>query len=245
MSLIMNTVLGALVGIIINYLADVLPISRRFSRPICLNCGKPFPLRDYLISFKCKSCGNKTPARVILVLLFSIFSAILLKFFPFKDLSLPATLPIVIFLGTILVIDIEYRVVLKETSYFGLALCLVYGIVIRGFLSTIAGGLAGFLSMLLLYYLGVLFNKVMGRIRKQEIEEVALGFGDVFASAFLGFLTGWPNIIAVLLLAIFASGIFSLFYIVIMSLMRKYHAFSAVPYTPFLIIAAVAMSYLA
>ena len=98
--------------------------------------------------------------------------------------------------------------------------------------------------MLLLYYLGVLFNKIMGKIRGQEIEEVALGFGDVYVSAFLGLLTGWPAIIVVLLMAILAGGVFSLFYILIMSIRRKYRSFSAIPYAPFLIIAAVVVFYL-
>lgn len=244
MSLIVNVIIGALAGIIINYLADVLPISRRFTRPICLNCGKLFSFKEYLFSFKCAKCGNKTPARVILVLFFSIAASVLLKYFPLGTLGFWATLPLLIFLGLILVIDIEYRVVLKETSYFGLILLFVYGIIMHGLLATLVGGIAGFLIMLLLYYLGVLFNKLMGKIRGQEIEEVALGFGDVYVSAFLGLLTGWPAIIAVLLLAILAGGVFSLLYIVIMSVLRKYRTFSAIPYAPFLIIAAVVAFYL-
>ncbi len=72
MPLIINALIGSLVGIIINYLADVLPISRKFSQPICLNCGRLFPLKEYLFSFKCSKCGNKTPLRVIIVLLLSI-----------------------------------------------------------------------------------------------------------------------------------------------------------------------------
>lgn len=250
MSLIINVIIGALAGIIINYLADVLPISRRFSQPICLNCGKLFSLKEYLFSFKCAKCGNKTPVRVIIVLILSITASVLLEFFPFGNLGYYASLPVLIFLGVILVIDIEYRIVLKETSYVGLILLFVYGIIMREgiftnrLITTLAGGIAGFLIMLLLYYLGVLFNKIMGRIRGQEIEEVALGFGDVYVSAFLGLLTGWPTIIAVLLLAILAGGVFSLLYIVIMSIFRKYRSFSAIPYAPFLIIAAVAVFYL-
>ena len=244
MSLITNVIIGALAGILINYLADVLPISRRFTQPLCLNCGKLFSLREYLFSFRCSKCGNKTPARVIIVLLLSNTVSVLLKFYPFGNLGYWATLPVLIFLGLVLVIDIEYKVVLKETSYIGLCLFFVYGILMHKFLATIAGGMAGFLIMLMLYYLGVLFNKIMGKIRGQEIEEVALGFGDVYVSAFLGLLTGWPAIIVVLLMAILAGGVFSLFYILIMSIRRKYQTFSAIPYAPFLIIAAVAVFYL-
>ena len=244
MELVINVIVGALVGILINYLADVLPITRRFSRPICLNCGKTFTWREYLISFKCSKCGNRTPARVIVVLVLSIVCSVLLEFLPIRELGYWTALPLLIFLGVILVIDIEYRVVLKETSYIGLVLLFVYGLILQGFPPTLIGGIAGFLIMLTLYYLGILFNKVMSKIRGQEIDEVALGFGDVYVTTFLGFLTGWPAIIAVLLLAILASGVFSLFYIVVKSIQRKYQSFSAIPYTPFLILAAVAILYL-
>lgn len=244
MPFIINVVVGALIGLLINYLADVLPITRKFSRPICLNCGKPFTFREYLFSFKCSKCGNKTSIRVIVVLLLSIACSVMIEFFPFANLGFWATLPLLLFLGVILVIDIEYRVVLKETSYIGLVLMFGYGIYLHGFLPTLFGGLAGLLIMLGFYFLGILFNKLMGRIRGQQIEEVALGFGDVYVTTFLGFLTGWPAIIAVLIFAILASGVFSLFYILVKSILRKYQSFSAIPYTPFLILAAVAIFYL-
>ncbi|HNW14986.1 MAG TPA: zinc ribbon domain-containing protein, partial [Anaerolineaceae bacterium] len=38
-----NAIVGAVAAVIINYLSDVLPITRRLSRPICLNCGKLNP----------------------------------------------------------------------------------------------------------------------------------------------------------------------------------------------------------
>lgn len=244
MLLILNAVIGALVGVLINYLADVLPISRRFSRPLCLNCGKIYSIKDYLFSFRCSKCGNKTSPRVIIVFVMTILCCILLAFFPLDGLSFWATLPVLVFLGVILVIDIEYRVVLTETSYIGLVLFFIYGIFMHDFLTTIIGGVAGFLIMLLLYYFGILFNKIIGKIRKQEIEEVALGFGDVYVCGFLGFFTGWPTIVATLLIAILASGIFSLLYIVVMTIIRRYRSFSAIPYTPFLILAAIASYYI-
>lgn len=244
MILVLHALAGAFAAILINYLSDVLPISRRLSRPICLNCGKLFSLKEYLFSFKCAKCQNRTSLRVILVTVFAIVACILLYYFPFGRLGFITTLPVLVFLGVILVIDIEYRVVLIQTSLFGLFLFLVYGWLINGILKTLAGGLAGFLIMLALYYLGVLFNKIMGRIRGEEIEEVALGFGDVYVCAFLGLLTGWPAVIAAILLAILASGAYSLLYILIMLIARKYRSFSAIPYTPFLIVATVTIFYI-
>lgn len=244
MSLLFNVIGGALAAVLINYLADVLPISRKLTRPICLNCGKPFTLKEYLFSFRCSKCKNKTSLRVILVSVFSILSSGLLHYYPLDGLSFLETLPLLIFLGVILVIDIEYRVVLIQTSIFGLLLFFVYGWLMNNLWTTLAGGLAGFLIMLALYYFGVLFNKIMGRIRGQEIEEVALGFGDVYVSAFLGLFNGWPAIFATIFIAILASGAYSLVYIITMIITRRYRSFSAIPYTPFLILAAVAVYYI-
>lgn len=243
-SLLLNVIIGAIVAVVINYLADVLPISRKLSRPICLNCGKPYTLREYLFSFRCSRCNNKTALRVILVTGLSILACVLLYFFPFSGLSFWLTLPVLIFLGVILVIDIEYRVVLIQTSIAGLILFFFYGWLLKSIWVTLVGGLAGFLIMLALYYFGLLFNKIMGRVRGHEIEEVALGFGDVYVCAFLGLFNGWPMILSTILIAILASGAFSLIYVVVMLIARRYRSFTAIPYTPFLILAAVASYYI-
>jgi len=156
---------------------------------------------------------------------------------------------LIIFLGIILVIDIEYRVVLIQTSIIGLILCFVIGMIskgitINGLVVTTIGGLAGFLIMIILYYFGILFNKIFSKARNKSIEEVALGFGDVYVSTFLGFLIGWPNIISAIIAAILLSGAFSLLYIVFKLFTKQYKAFSAIPYTPFLILGAIILPYI-
>ncbi len=244
MALFVNAVIGGIASILINYLADVLPISRKLTRPICLNCANPFTLREYLFSFRCSKCKSRTSMSVVWVSIFSILACCLLYFFPLNGLSFWATIPLLVFLGVILVIDIEYRVVLIQTSIAGLGLFFVYGLLMHNLWVTLAGGLAGFLIMLGLYYFGILFNKIMGRLRKQEIEEVALGFGDVYVCAFMGLFNGWTTIFATILIAILASGAFSLIYIVAKLITGRYRSFSAIPYTPFLITAGVAVYYI-
>ena len=244
MTLIVNAIVGAVAAVMINYLADVLPVSRRLTRPICQNCGKLFTLREYLFSFRCSKCKNKTSLRVILVTTFSILASISLYFYPLESLNFWATLPVLIFLGVILVIDIEYRVVLIQTSILGMVLFFIYGWIMHNLWTTLAGGLAGFLIMLGLYYFGILFNKIIGRIRGQAIEEVALGFGDVYVCTFIGLFNGWPIILATLLIAILASGAYSLVYIIVKLITRRYQSFSAIPYAPFLVLAGVAAPYI-
>jgi len=63
------------------------------------------------------------------------------------------------------VIDIEHRLVLFETSIVGFVLFSIYGIILRGFINTIIGALAGFLIMLLFYFLGMAFTKIIGKLR--------------------------------------------------------------------------------
>ncbi len=233
----------------INYFGDVLPIYRKPGVPICVNCSKRFTAYNYLISFRCKNCGQRVSARTIIVLILSILTTLFIWIFPYQGLSFWLSIPLILFLGIILVIDIEYRVVLIQTSVIGLGLLFVWGLFIRGFsinglIITSLGGGAGFAVMLGLYYLGVLFNKIVSGIKHQEIDEVALGFGDVYVTTFLGFLLGWPRIIGAIFLAVLISGVFSLLYLVILSMAKKYKSFTAIPYTPFLIISSMILPYL-
>ena len=245
MSLILVMIIGGIIGILINYFSDVLPVSRRFSRPLCSVCNQPFSIKDYLISRRCSLCGNRTSTRSIIVLMSAIVICILIKYFPFSILGFWATLPILIFLGVIMVIDIEHRVVLVQTSIFGFVLLFIYGIKLNDLSSTIFGALAGFLIMLSFYYLGLAFTKIIGKLRNQKIDEVAFGFGDVCLGTILGLLTGWPSIVGAFFISIFTFVAFSLVLFIALILTKRYHAFSNTqPFTTFLILGAIAVFYL-
>ena len=245
MSLILVVIVGGIIGILINYFSDVLPVSRRIARPLCRVCNQPYSIRDYLISYRCSICGNRTSTRSIIVLISAIVICVLLKFFPFSILGFWATLPILIFLGVIMVIDIEHRVVLIQTSIFGFVLFFLYGIRLSDLLSTIFGALAGFLIMLIFYYLGKVLTKIAGKLRHQKIDEVAFGFGDVCVGTILGLLTGWPSIVGAIFISILASVAFSLVLFLALLLAKRYHAFSnTLPFTTFLILGVIAIFYL-
>ena len=232
-------VLGALGGVIVNYLADVLPRTRRFGAPVCRVCEHKYSLKEYLFSFRCSKCGSRPTMRNFLVVIGMMILSVLAALFPIKGLSYWAVLPVFVFMVLILTIDMEHRVVLNETSIFGAVLMLIAGLFMNGFINTILGGIAGYGGMLLLYYFGILFTRFLSKIRHQEIEEVALGFGDVNVTGFLGLLIGWPDILSTLLIAILLGGLISLVVILILAITRKYKAFSAIPYAPFLILAAI------
>jgi prepilin signal peptidase PulO-like enzyme (type II secretory pathway) len=245
MSLIIIVIVGGIIGILINYFSDVLPVSRRFSRPLCRVCDQSYSIKDYLVSFRCSSCGNRTVSRFLIIVISAIVLCILLNYFPFSTLGFWATLPIVIFLGVILVIDIEHHAVLIETSIFGFVLFLIYGIILNGIFRTIFGALVGFLIMLIFYYLGIALTKIAGKLRHQVIDEVAFGFGDVCFGLILGLLTGWPSIFSAITIAIFVFAAFTLVLFFALIVSKRYRAFSsALPFTPFLILGAIAIFYL-
>lgn len=248
-NLIIYAAVGGIIGVLINYLSDVLPQTRRFSRPVCQHCNEPYNLKGYLISFKCPNCNKSPKPRNLIVLIISILASVCVGIFPLVGLNFWLTIPIMIFLGMILVIDIEHHVVLIETSIVGLVMFFVYGWLIykwsmTGLLLTTVGGVAGFLIMLLIYFFGIFFSRGLGKIRKEEIKEAGLGFGDVYACAFLGFLVGWPYVIGMLIIAIIISGIYSFLYLIIKALRKNYQVASTIPYTPFLILGAIAIFYI-
>lgn len=247
-NLIIYALVGGIVGVLINYLSDVLPQTRRFSQPVCPHCSKPFSLRGYLISFKCPNCDQKPRIRNFLVLITSIIASILVGIFPLIGLNFWLTIPVMVFLGMILVIDIEHHVVLIETSVVGLVMLFVYGWLmnnwtINGLLLTTVGGVAGFLIMLLIYFFGIFFSRGLSKVRKEEIKEAGLGFGDVYACAFLGFFVGWPYVIGMIIIAIIVSGVYSFIYMIVKAIKKDYQVASTIPYTPFLILGALATFY--
>jgi prepilin signal peptidase PulO-like enzyme (type II secretory pathway) len=106
------------------------------------------------------------------------------------------------------------------------------------------GGAAGFGIMLGFYLLGELFARWLRSRRGLPPEEVALGFGDVNLAGILGLLLGWPGITAGLILAILLGGAGSLLYILWMVIRRRYQSMAAIPYGPFMVLAAVILLYL-
>jgi prepilin signal peptidase PulO-like enzyme (type II secretory pathway) len=99
--------------------------------------------------------------------------------------------------------------------------------------------------MLSFYLLGKLFSTIVGKLRHREISEVAFGFGDVLIGGALGFLVGWPAVIGIVLIALVTFGVFSVVYLLVLVLTKRYQSFStALPFAPFLILGAVFMLYI-
>ena len=245
-TLIIPLLLGWLSGWLVNYLADVLPTTRKFSRPVCRECQKTLTWADYLFFHNCTSCGKRREPRTLIVQIAMTVAPVLIWIFPDHALPFLLAFILLIYMAVVLVIDLEYRVILTPVSIAGAILGLGIGIFLRGKLSlahgitsTLLGGAAGFGVMLVFYLAGELFVKQMSKKRGMSSDEVALGFGDVNLAGVLGLLLGWQAIFPCLFFAILAGGLVSLFIILGMLIAKKYKAFTAIPYAPFLILSAL------
>lgn len=242
--LFISPILGWFAGGVVNYLADVLPFRRRLSTPFCLKCEASVHLLAYLAwPSPCRQCGARRAFRSWLVQVFYACAAIGLWFLEI-DLGILPGMILLMYLGVVSVIDIEHRLILHVVSAAGALLAFVFGTWQHGLVSTLGGGLAGFLFTLAFYYFGILFVRWSRRLRGQEtLEDEGLGFGDVNLSGVLGLLLGWPGIIAGLILAVVLGGIVSLVYLLVMLVRRRYSPDLSLPYGPFLVLSAILLIY--
>jgi prepilin signal peptidase PulO-like enzyme (type II secretory pathway) len=243
--------LGWLSGWLVNYLADVLPSTRKFNHPVCPACQTKLKWTDYLLFCNCTNCKERRSLRTLIVQVVMTMTPVLIWIFPGQTLPFPLAYILLVYLAVVLVIDLEHRLILHPVSITGAVLGLGIGIFLRskqsityGITSTLMGGAAGFGVMLVFYFIGELFVKRMSKKRGLSADEVALGFGDVNLSGILGLLLGWRAIFVSLFFAILAGGLVSLFIIIGMLIAKRYKAFTAIPYAPFLILSAIYFLFL-
>ena len=243
-TLFINLFLGWAGAQVVNYLADVLPVHRKFIQPHCPECQHEKSWKHYLWITACQNCGNKPGVRHLIVLILGPILAGLLFFFPVESLGNYGALIWLVFFSLVVIIDLEHRLILHPVSIAGAILGAFFGIINHGFMNTLLGGAAGFGIMLAFYFLGELFVRVISRSRGEEINEIALGFGDVNLAGVIGLLLGWPGIAGGIFLAIFLGGFVSGMFLLIQLVRKKYQAFQALPYGPFLVLSAVLLFYI-
>jgi leader peptidase (prepilin peptidase) / N-methyltransferase len=238
-----GAILGWLAGNLVNYLGDVLPMTRHFSQPYCTRCGNPMTWSNYFLWHSCKNCEARRPLRDWLFQLFYVATFSALWIHPSSRLGYWIGSLLLVYFGVVFLIDLEHRLVLHQVSIVGGVLGFGVGIWLHNPWETIVGGAAGFGIMLTLYYLGEVYARWMARRRGQTLDEVALGFGDVNLSGVLGLILGWPGIVVGIVFAILAGGLFSLSYIIFLFISKKYKPFTAIPYAPFLILGAMILLF--
>ena len=250
----MNELAFALIGLIlgaaINALADDLPRRVRPELPHCDACGElHHPLLWSAVAAfllgrgQCAQCGAPFRLRRVVV---EIASAVLwvylfARFGATTRFVLLAALLECLLLIT--VIDLEHRLILYVTVFPTALVALMYGLfgAERGLSRTFLGGAVGFLSLLVVYWLGGLFTWLVARIRKRPLSEVAFGGGDVNLAGVIGLAVGWQGIVLALMIAILSGGVGATLYLIVMALRRRYTLFTAIPYGPFLVFGAVVL----
>ncbi len=193
---------------------------------------------------RCPKCNKRRARRAWLVELASVLLTLFLWTSAPKPPGFYVSLLLLIYFGTVAVIDLQYRLILHPTSIAGAILGLAVGTWMHGILLTLIGGIAGFGAMFFFYYFGTVFARFIAKRRGEVLEEEALGFGDVNLSGVLGLLLGWPQIVIGLFLAILLGAVVSLIYMLAMVAIRRYRFFAAIPYGPFLITGAAVLIYL-
>jgi leader peptidase (prepilin peptidase) / N-methyltransferase len=240
---ILALISGVLVGIIVNYLADVLPRTRKLVAPVCLGCGEPRRVGEFLQGKMCSSCGKKNAIRFWLVLAIEVILSTILWFSPVGAMPFWTSLILLIIFSVMVITDLEFRVILEQMSVAAYIITFIAGWFLHGWLKTVLGGLSGFLIFLALYYLGRLFARRLSRNREEPVDEEALGFGDVHLAGIIGLLTGFPFNLTALLLGIIFGGIVSAGLIVFAVIKKQYQAFQAIPYGPFIILGGLIALY--
>ena len=238
------TIIGLAAGILVNYLADVLPATRKLVAPICLFCGKEQYLLNYFFwPRRCEHCGKRRSLRTWVIEVLFIISTLWLGLSGPMQVGFFTGMILLIFFGLVVIIDLEHRLIMNPVSIVGAVIGLLVGTRLHGLKSTLLGGIAGFCAMLILYYLGGALMKWLARRRGRVLDEEALGFGDVNLSGILGLILGWPGILIGLMLTVLIAGIVSFVYLLFSLVTRRYRFDLAIPYGPFLISSAVALLF--
>jgi len=254
-TIIFPILLGWAGGLFINYIADVLPYTRKLTQPACPHCQASFSWSDYLTLRGCRSCGKRRFLRTWLVQILTVASFAYFWLFPSKALGIPLGMIVLIYFGIITVIDLEHRLILHSTSIAGAVIALVAGIYLNSRLHdnnillgtgfSLLGGVFGFGIMFLFYQFGALVARYRARklqaAGQADDEEEALGGGDVFLLGVLGLMLGWPIIWDVLLLGILLGGAVSFIFVILLVVRRQYSSealMTFIPYGPYFIASA-------
>ena len=151
----------------------------------------------------------------------------------------------------ILVIDVEHKLILNVVTVPATLLALAVSPIVLGgagttidnlnfrlILLALVGAVVGYAITYGIYFLGILFLRIVNRNRTTKINTVAFGMGDVKLAGLLGALVGFPAIFYVLIYAILLGGVGAILAILLRIVQRRgYSAYMAIPYGPYLILA--------
>ncbi len=242
--LLLVAIIGFICGNLVNFVVDWFYVQRRLLKPVLENAIRNKGWIHYLVwPWNFPSCSLTKKIRITFVQILFIAISLWLWFRPPPEVSFWWGFGWLVYFIIVIVMDLEYRIVLHPISIAGGILGLGFGMWFRGVESTLIGGVVGFGVMFLFYKLGEIFIRWQSKRRGVDIDEIALGFGDVNIAGVIGLILGWPGIVLGLVSAIIFGGVVSIVYLIFMVITRRLKAFSAIPYAPFLIFSAFVLLY--
>ncbi len=231
---------GAVVGSFLNVCIYRLPEEKSIVSPgsRCRNCGRPvrpydnIPVVSYLIlGGKCRDCGAHISYRYMLVeILTALFSVLLCwKFGP--DLKYFCAFAFVSSLVVITFIDLDHQIIPDVITLPGIPISVIAAVFIMGLTwkDCLIGVLIGGGTLYLVAFFYKLFTGREG-----------MGFGDIKLMAMLGAFLGWKSLIFILLVSSLLGSVVGISLMAFRGANWKY----AVPFGPFLSVAAVAYIFL-
>jgi prepilin signal peptidase PulO-like enzyme (type II secretory pathway) len=252
LTLIVVGLIGILAGGIVNVLADDLP-QRRNPRLPHYPDNTPRPLiawlgiTAFLTGKRASPDGAKLswryPVTEIATALAMLLVLVRVSYYlpPADDLQVIFWLIYMAIFMLIIVIDIEHKLILFVVIIPSAALAILDAVLTPlryapSLRDALIGGAAGFIVFFILYNGGFLFTYVMGKLRGQEIKDVAFGYGDVMLATLSGLILGWKLLIFAMFITVFLGAFGAIFYLVSRSLMgNKYSMFTALPYGPYIV----------
>ncbi len=256
MMFILAVLVGWLVGIVVNALADALPHGEPVRGPRCAACGRAHTLPSSVSALvaqwawrgQCESCGRPRPARgwVVEASLAlgcgglwlwanSDFARAPLTAYTSADVFAAAA-AVAGVLALITVIDVEHRLILWRTVWPSAIVFALIGTWLRGWEITLLGGLVGYAVVWVMYVFGFVFSAAVARWRGHPLDEIAFGGGDVNLAGLLGLLLGWAGVLLALFIAVFAGGFYALGFLLVQAARQRYNPYTAMPYGPFLVL---------
>jgi leader peptidase (prepilin peptidase) / N-methyltransferase len=234
---ILFLLLGFLVGIVINALADALPRRRGLKPPHCPRCDyrygpahRSVTLRRLLGVRQCPQCGQAIGLRGPLVeigtaLVFALLPAI---FDVWSNLLINALYIAVLIL--IIVIDLEHRLILDVVTLPMTGLALLFSFALTNDQNNIWLAVLGAVTGFLLFYFAYWIGQLM-------FGPGALGFGDVKLALLMGAMLGFHRIIFALILGILLGGLIS----ALLLASRRFNRNQYLPYGQYLALAGIVM----
>ncbi|MBC8098052.1 MAG: prepilin peptidase [Armatimonadetes bacterium] len=249
---IIVAIVGLLAGVLVNALADDLPMRRRLRVPHYPDdTPRPISAWSGILAF---ALGKRTspggaqlswryPLTELLTagLMVAAVSAAQSRA-DVSALQIAFWLAYMAILTLITVIDVEHKLILFVVIIPSAVIALVDALLTPDMArptlgDALIGGVAGFIVFFVLYNGGFLFTYLMGNMRGQPVKEVAFGYGDVMLATVSGLMLGWAPLILAMFITVFLGAFGALLYIVSRRFLRqRYSAFTALPYGPYIVI---------